>query len=175
MAISDEEGEVGQGGAIPMMQNIELGSIPKFDRNGEVTSLGARWKKWKRGFKLFMTAKGVENTTQKHALLLHYGGPEVQDIFDTLPNNGAADDFETAMNKLDNYFTPAVNVPYERHLFRQMTQLETETIDQYVMRLTQRANNCEFGENLKEHVRDQVVDKCRSSVLRRKFLEKGSD
>ena len=56
-----------------------------------------------------------------------------------------------------------------------MTQLETQTVDQYVMRLTQRANNYEFGENLKEHVRDQVVDKCRSSVLRRKFLEKGND
>ena len=118
-----------------------------------------------------MTAKGVENITQKCALLLHCGGPEVQDV----TKNGADDEFETAMNKLDNYFTPAVNVPYEQHLFRQMTQLEMETIDQYVMRLTQRAHSCEFGENLKQHVRDQVVDKCRSSVLTRKFLEKGSD
>ena len=56
-----------------------------------------------------------------------------------------------------------------------MTQLETETIDQYVMRLTQGANNREFGENLKEHSRNMVVDKCRFSVHIRKFLEKGSD
>ena len=52
-----------------------------------------------------MTAKDVKDTTQKHALLLHCGGPEVQHIFDTLPNSGADGDFETAMNKLDSYFT----------------------------------------------------------------------
>ena len=52
--MSDEE--LGQG-TIPMMQNMAVGSIPKFDCNGEVTSLGARWKKWKRGFQIFMTAK----------------------------------------------------------------------------------------------------------------------
>ena len=47
-------------------------------------------------------------------------------------------------------------------------------IDKYVMKLTQMTNNCEFGVNLKEHVRDHV-EKCGSLVLRRKFLENGRD
>ena len=51
-------------------------------------------------------------------------------------------------------------------------QESEETIDQFVCRLHQRAINCEFGENENDHNRDQVVDKCYSSKLRRKFLEK---
>lgn len=54
-----------------------------------------------------------------------------------------------------------------------MSQKEYETIDQFVMRLTRQAENCEFGENKKEHIRDQVIDKCKSNGIRRKLLEMG--
>lgn len=65
------------------------------------------------------------------------------------------------------------NVPFERHLFRQIVQESGETVDQFVCRLRQGAiNNCEFGENENDYIGDQVIDKCYSSKLRRKFLEK---
>ena len=73
---------------------------------------------------------------------------------------------------LDDYFVPKANVPFERHLFRQIVQESEETVDQFVCRLRQRAINCEFGENENDYIRDQVIDKCYSSKLRRKFLEK---
>ena len=57
--------------------------------------------------------------------------------------------------------------------FRQMNKKESETIDQFVIRLARQADNCEFGENKKEHIRDQVIDKCKSNRLRRKLLEMG--
>ena len=47
-----------------------------------------------------------------------------------------------------------------------------ETVDQFVCRLRQRAINCEFGGNEGDYIRDQVIDKCYLSKLRRKFLEK---
>ena len=51
-------------------------------------------------------------------------------------------------------------------------QESEETVDQFVCRLHQRAINCEFGENKNNYICDQVIDKCYSSKLRRKFLEK---
>ena len=45
-------------------------------------------------------------------------------------------------------------------------------INQFVCRLRQRAINCEFGENDNDYIRDQVIDRCYSSKLLRKFLEK---
>ena len=73
---------------------------------------------------------------------------------------------------LDDYFVPKANVPFERHLFRQIAQESEETVDQFVCRLRQRAINCEFGENENDYIRDQVIDRCYSSKLLRKFLEK---
>lgn len=45
-------------------------------------------------------------------------------------------------------------------------------MDQFVCRLRQRAATCEFGVNEDDYIRDQLIDKCYSSHLRRKFLEK---
>ena len=53
-----------------------------------------------------------------------------------------------------------------------IVQESGETVDQFVCRLRQRAINCEFGGNEGDYIRDQVIDKCYSSKLRRKFLEK---
>lgn len=76
------------------------------------------------------------------------------------------------MKVLDDYFIPKASVPFERHLFRQIAQEMGEAVDQFVCRLRQRAANYDFGDNEDDYIRDQVIDKCHSSVIRRKFLEK---
>ena len=77
------------------------------------------------------------------------------------------------MKVLEDYFIPKANVPFEIHLFRQIAQEMGETVDQLVCRLRQRAASCDFGDNEDDYIRDKVIDKCHSSVIRRKFLEKG--
>jgi len=65
------------------------------------------------------------NTTvpkRKRALLLHYAGPDVDEIFDTLPNTGEDNDYDTAVAKLHEYFSPQVNTTYEVYNFRQAKQ-----------------------------------------------------
>ncbi|PFX12923.1 Uncharacterized protein K02A2.6 [Stylophora pistillata] len=64
------------------------------------------------------------------------------------------------------------NIPFERHLLRQISQDSGETVDQFVCRLRQRAATCEFGINEDDYILDQLIDKCYSSHLHRKFLEK---
>ena len=39
-------------------------------------------------------------------MLLYQGGTEVYEIFKTLPDTGMGDDYETAANKLTEYFEP---------------------------------------------------------------------
>ena len=62
-------------------------------------------------------------------------------------------------------------MPFERHFFRQIAQVGDETVDQFVCRLRQRAASCNFGVLEDDYIRDQVIDKCYSSHLRRKFLK----
>ena len=93
--------------------------------------------------------KGIEDAHQKTALLLHCEGQQMQDVYYTFPAAREPGEDETvytvAMEQLDQYFTPQVNVPYERHLFRTMAQLPVESIDQYITRLRERADYCEFS------------------------------
>ena len=42
-------------------------------------------KKWKRSFEVLIVGKGVEDAEQKHALLLHCGGQQMQDVYYTFP------------------------------------------------------------------------------------------
>ena len=155
----------------------DLGGISSFDIHGDPTTVGARWKKWRRSFELFACGKGVTNASQKKALLLHCGGPQMQDVYFTFPPARQPGQGETVytvpIEQLDQYFTPQVNVPYERHTFRMMTQLPTESVDQFVTRLREKADCCEFGETTDENIRDQVIEKCLSNRLRRKLLETG--
>ena len=57
---------------------------------------------------------------------------------------------------------------------RNMQQLSTESTDQYVTRLRQRADLCQFEDKTDENIRDQVIEKCLSNRLRTKLLEKGA-
>ena len=54
-----------------------------------------------------------------------------------------------------------------------ITKLPTESVDQFVKRLREKADCCEFGETAGENIRDQVIEKCLSNRLRRKLLERG--
>ena len=84
--------------------------------------------------------KRRNESSAKVALLLHSGGMELQEIYYTFaPEDEAQNNFDNCSTVLDNYFTPKVNVPFERHGFRQMAQLKGETIDQFVCRLRQKA------------------------------------
>ena len=76
---------------------------------------------------------------------------------------------------LDEHFSPKANIPYEKHIFSDMKQENSESVDQFVIRLTHQAENCNFGSKRTEKLCDQVMDQCRSSGLRRKLLERGQD
>lgn len=101
-------------------------------------------KDGKKSFEYFVTSKAV--TDQKRGMLSHHAGVDVQDIFETLTETG--DDYDTAIAKLDEYSAPQVNVIFERHSLRQMSQNEDETVDRIVMKLKQKASTgtCEFGD-----------------------------
>ncbi|XP_041460808.1 uncharacterized protein LOC121411963 [Lytechinus variegatus] len=129
---------------------------------------GIAWPKW-RTFEYYLAASGVSADGQKRALLLHCAGPDVQELYETLVDEDEPK-YETTMKALTTYFEPRKNVVFERHAFRQAVQSDGETVDEYCTRLRVLAASCAFGEHTDEHIRDQIVDKCTSSSLRRKLL-----
>ena len=121
-----------------------------------------RWKRSAKRSTKESSSPSLWRTTNARCLLYVSGEPGEGETVYTV-----------AMEQLDQYFTLQVNVPYERHLFRTMAQLPTESVDQFITRLRERAECCEFGDAKDENIRDQVIEKCMSRRLRRKLLEKG--
>ena len=152
-----------------MAVNLEIGGMSPFNCTGDITSIGPRWKRWKTAFQFFVEGKGVKDAKQKRSLLLHSAGIDGQEIFATLPDPGLLMAGETiygkALRMLDAHFTPLVNIPFEWHVFCQMLQEESETVNQFVMRLRRQAENCMFEEQKEEQIWDQVVDKFWSRKL----------
>ena len=59
---------------------------------------------------------------------------------------------------------------YERHIFRQCSQEDEETVTQYATRLSTLSKTCEFHDN-KDEIVDQIIEKCKSKKLRKRLLK----
>ena len=85
---------------------INVTPLLPLDPISDPTSLSQRWKTWKRRFETYLVAVNVKDNTQKRALLLYQAGEATQEIFETFPDTGDHDDYNTALDKLDEYFAP---------------------------------------------------------------------
>ena len=162
-----------------MAQGVK-NTITTFDCLSDPSTLGKRWKRWLTSFELFADGKGLiilegkdDNKQRRRALLLHLAGPGVQETFTTLTDTGGPKDYSKCVNALDNYFIPKVNSAYARHAFRQLKQETGETVRLYATKLKKAAQDCDYGDDTDNQIRDEIMCKCTSNYIRRKLLEEG--
>ena len=149
---------------------VEVGGLEPFQVKGEPHSISQCWRKWKRANSSYTCLEKGSRVTHRN-VAFYFTRPVSR--YKTFVPDGENKDYPTTLNVLeDDCFIPKANVPFERNLFRQITQTNEETIDQFVCQLKQRAASCDFGGREDEYIRDQLIDKCYSAKLRRKFLEK---
>ena len=118
-------------------ENGVSNAIPKFDcHSPDPATLGPRWKRWLTSFELFANCKGLiitEGTNaatkqRRRAMLLHFAGPDVQEIFSTLAETSEGTDYAAAVTALNGYFLPKVNSAFARQKFDRLQQKEGETV-----------------------------------------------
>ena len=147
---------------------VSLPNFAPFDVHADGNA-GPRWKKWLARLERMFIGMNITIPKRKRALLLHYAGPDVDEIFDTLPNTGEDNDYDTAVAKLHEYISSQVNTTYEVYNFRQAKQKEGELLESYHTRLRQLAKTCEFSDIDKE-IKEHIILTCTSSSLRRRAL-----
>lgn len=163
--------------------------LQAFDYASFTDDVGIEWRKWLRSFETMMRASRIDDEEWKKDLLLHYAGPSVQQLFDTLPELPEVEmrgplrnvehytpnmtSFDEAKAKLNGFFMPKENSTYERHLLRQMKQKAGENIDAFTIRLRVQAERCGFGDRVDENIKDQIIQNCQSATLRRDLLKRG--
>ena len=147
---------------------VSLPNFPSFDVHADGNA-GPRWKKWLARLERLFIGMNITVPKRKRALLLHYAGPDVDEIFDTLQETGEESEYDTAVAKLNEYFNPQVNTTYEVYNFRQTKQKEGESLDSYHTRLRQLTKTCEFTDVEKE-IKEHIILTCTSRPLRRRAL-----
>ena len=78
---------------------VSLPNFAAFDVHADGNA-GPRWKKWLARLERMFIGMNITIPKRKRALLLHYAGPDVDEIFDTLPNTGEDNDYDTVVAKL---------------------------------------------------------------------------
>ena len=154
-----------------------LTGLKAFDAVGEPATLAQRWKTWRDEFELYVAASGVSDTTQKRALLLHLAGPQVRDIFNnSIPTEakGESKDYNKAMDALTAYFKPQKNVPMARQAFLAAKPTAGETINNFVARLQNLAELCEYNEERNNQVRDLAMSFVRDKQVKAKLYREDS-
>ena len=141
--------------------------------NGDVAN---NWKSFHEAYEDYLIATGLDQKDKKVqvATLKSLMGTECKKILKRLQLSEAdMKDPAIILAKLQDHFVPLRNILYERYIFHNTEQQIHETIDQFLIKLRQLAEPCNFGTLEDEMVRDRLVLGCRDSAARtRLFREK---
>lgn len=171
-----------------MIRTLGL-QMKQFDYAAHTDDVGVEWRKWLLSFETMIRASRIEDEDWKKDLLLHYAGPNVQQLFGTLPElpgeemrgpliniehyTPSMTSYEEACARLNEFFLPKENSTYERHILRQMKQRLGESIDAFTVRLRVQAERCGFDDRMEEHIKDQIIQTSQPDTLRRDLLKRG--
>ncbi|XP_060570045.1 uncharacterized protein K02A2.6-like [Ruditapes philippinarum] len=145
-----------------------LPHFPSFDLETDKTNSGARWEKWIGRLENLFKGMLVGDDDQKRALLLHYAGEKVYDIYD-VEKKETEETYDATKKVLGDYFSPQKNIQIEIYNFRTYKQSEEQSLDEYVTELRTLAKTCGFTD-IDGEILQQVIQHGKSNQLRRRAL-----
>lgn len=141
----------------------QLSPFPCFHlRITDPSNAGSKWRKWINRFENFLVASNITNDVRKKALLLHYAGEDVFDIFESLKNaptslspdaqatsgrttTQTGSRYSSARAMFDEYFSTLINTAFGVYPFRQAQEQSEDSLDAFRTRLRKLARGCGFA------------------------------
>ena len=152
------------------MHVITVNNMPHFKQPDEFNfTQPAEWPTWSRRFQRFRLAEKLhkEDGDVQVSSLLYAMGQESETIMITFAlTEVEQNNFYTVMSKFNFYFRPKVNYIEYRVAFQQRGAKHEESIEQFTRALYEIAENCNYGEQKHENIRDRIIW-CRDKRLPR--------
>lgn len=135
---------------------------------------GKAWEEWleeiERKFRYFR----INDPQDKKDALIIYGGKEIARLEKSLPDpTGEPNVYQKLRKKLNTYFLPKRNKHYALYVFLKMKPMEGESTVSYATRLWEKAQDCEFGNNLDDRILEHLIQTIESETLIQKCIAKG--
>ena len=139
------------------MASYQIPAPPPMSMKGE---LCANWKTFQQSWEYYVIATeltGKDNVVQAAALCSIMGQDCIK-VMNSLTTLSADDKKkpEEILKRLGEHFIPKRHVLFERTKFQACTQTEHESVDQYVVRLRQLAETCEYDDLTDGLIRDRL-------------------
>lgn len=119
------------------------------------------WPDYRLQFERFLSLTTTSDfkDDSKITTLRYYLGRKGDVIFNTFKFNetDCKQNFENVLKKFDEYFLPRKNIIYERCVFNNRTQQESESAETYIREILKLAESCDFKDMREELVRDRLV------------------
>ncbi|XP_065195493.1 uncharacterized protein K02A2.6-like [Sycon ciliatum] len=160
------------------------GRTPKeFIPDYAASNVGADFELWLEDINDFLSISEVTAAADKKRLFLNLAGLAVRRIVKGLvvtveqtQDGSPGDEYQALTDALLAHFRPSTNVTSERHKFRQLRQMEGESVTSFVGRLREKADVCEFSSTSVDtivncQIRDQLIVGLRSVELRKELLK----
>ena len=132
-----------------------LPPYPTFDYASNKSNAGPMWERWVSRLENLYVGLKIENDDRRRALLLHYAGESVYDIYDA--EKGATEaTYAATQQVLTTYFEPKKNKQMDVYKFRSYKQKECQSLDECVTELRKLAKSCKFA-NVDNAILSQVI------------------
>ena len=124
------------------MDNFHKPSALSFDGN-----TSENWRRFRQQYEIHLTASASEKKDDavKRAILLNFAGEDAIEVFNTFQFPDCdGKKLDKVLEQFEGYCNPRINVVFERYQFLQITQKDSETVDQFVTRLKNKVKLCEY-------------------------------
>ena len=137
---------------------------------------GARnWHTWRQMWDAYATVSRIYKQSDEYQLatFIMCLGEAAVEVYNALSFNNEADrrSLAAVLSKMEQHFIGAMNVRYERFVFRTRTQGQGETFEQYLLTLRTLVKTYNFQAMSEDMIRDQTVCGITKESLRKSLLE----
>ena len=146
-----------------------------------------QWTRWLKHFCRKLRFFRVSNVQDKVDAFYIYGGAEIENLLDTLPNPTATEvqvpdfvkptgeetnEFHILVHKVNKHYSTMVNKDSARSKFESMAQND-QSMAQYYVSLKQQADKCQFPD-IEDAIRSKILQSMTDKHLRREAMMNGS-
>ncbi|XP_043266601.1 uncharacterized protein K02A2.6-like [Venturia canescens] len=134
-------------------------------------NLQEEWALWAERLEQYFIANDIPEA-KKVSLFLTLLGSEGYALLSSLctPVKPATKTFAELTTLIKNHLQPKPSIITERYKFKECKQKNGEDIKTYLANLKKLSANCEFGQNLNSHLRDQFVWGLRTDSIKKRLL-----
>lgn len=135
-------------------------TLKPFVKRADNNDTAVQWQKYKKEIERQFRFFGISDPETKKDGLSIYGGQDIVDIEDALPDptsNEGDDAYTILIRKIDQHFLPKQNKDFARFQMSELKQNTDERIADYYTRLREIATKCDYGTHENDAIRDHLI------------------